>query len=52
MFAIGLLEALADQDTNPTRPEFDSVPPTLADWVRTTVTQLDPSRVLSWSYSP
>jgi hypothetical protein len=45
IFAIGLLKALADQDTNPTQPEFDSASTTLADWVSTTVMRLDPSRV-------
>jgi DNA-binding CsgD family transcriptional regulator len=45
MFAVRLLEALAEEDADLTRPEFDSVPRTLADWVRTEVMRLDPASV-------
>lgn len=45
MFAVRLLEALAEEDADLTRPEFTSVPTTLAGWVRTEVMQLDPASV-------
>jgi ATP/maltotriose-dependent transcriptional regulator MalT len=46
MFAVGLLEALADQDARRTRSEFDrDVPTKLANWVHTEVMRFDPSSV-------